>query len=358
MIENWGNPVDQWTAWEGASFKQELYKILGDKRISHEEALAMAQKFDLEKEDTIQYTFRQIAPLKEAMWDAFVGTDTRVDKNVLREYLQALAKEVKKVPCEPTERPIQEQPTPLPEVQVEVQAREESEPHHIPKPKDVETVKEKSDAEKIRALQKYFHFKDSEVQHIIETINAYTSTTWLEKDSLSIIPFLEGYKNYLETSLQWLDSKMKENIKQAIGRKTIHVSDIIEDRMKFVDQQILEKDYLESARIRELGNERWNIDHALSQSFDFINHQVLPSATLYIKYQDGKWWFNIPQDEKDTELHMKLLTTKTMLNAPVSETWDFDRTMSDTLVDGKIWQAYSEHWDIFDDREDGKHWVW
>jgi hypothetical protein len=177
----------------------------------------------------------------------------------------------------------------------------------------------------------------------IESVSTYFSVdltklnNQLEKNhlNLDLVSFLSWYKNYIEENLSTFE--YKEKIIDSISKKIGQLSEIVQERIDWVDEQIEENDYKKEDRVKEIQNQRWIINSKIQELFSDINNKVLPWASLLLKNQ------SIPNDSKKIK-HESLEEIQTMFEAKILDDWDFDKTFwSWELID-----ANTNNWNTLD----------
>lgn len=155
----------------------------------------------------------------------------------------------------------------------------------------------------------------------IDGIDKKCSEYWI---NFNISWFLNWYKEYFQKNLSWLDESITQKIKEVIKIKLFKINEIIDERIKFVDEQIRKWNYKLSDRKNEIKNQRWIINSKLQENFSALNNTVLPWAALLLKsenwtivnpyawrwYLDTIWW--------------KVYEMKNMFDSKVNEEGDFD----------------------------------
>lgn len=154
----------------------------------------------------------------------------------------------------------------------------------------------------------------------IESIEKRCSEYWINFD---IAWFLNWYKEYFDKNLKWFDESIIWKIKEVIRIKLFKINEIIDERAKFVDEQIKKWNYKPADRKKEINNQRWIINWMLQENFSTLNNTVLPWAALLQKSNNWTivnpyaWWY------LDT-IWLKVYEMKNMFWSKVNENWEFD----------------------------------
>lgn len=183
---------------------------------------------------------------------------------------------------------------------------------------------------------------------------------WLEFDFKW---FLDGYKEYIDKNFAWLDKDIIEKVKLSIRIKFFELKKVLEEKIKFVDMQIQEWDYKKEDRLKEIRNERWNINSGIQEAFWLINNTILPSWALLWKIERWEkvdkrssmqiwtraWYYN--------SLDGEIEQARKMFGTEVNEKWDFENSLlrpsftPNRLIDFK--REYDKNvW------EDNNIWFW
>ncbi len=155
-----------------------------------------------------------------------------------------------------------------------------------------------------------------------EALKSKLENNWLELD---IINFLVTYKNYIDNNIYWIWLQITDKIRKSIWLRVLKLSQIIDERIAFVDMQISEWDYKSEDRVKEIKNERWIINSRLKDSFSFVDNELLPSIQLLKLKQE--WIINsekIAGYSEEYDINFWIEEINEMINSDLDEDWNFD----------------------------------
>lgn len=190
--------------------------------------------------------------------------------------------------------------------------------------------------------------QDNKTEENIETLDTVsdyfkieiiTLTEQLEKNwlNLDLVNFLTTYKKYIDTNLVWLNNDILEKIKKSIWLRILELSNIVTERIAWVDEQIEENDYKKEDRKKEIQNQRWIINGELNDLFLEVNNKILPSAMVLAKKVNTKAL------DEDLEISK-------MFEAELTDDGEFDKTWRS----GEVYDAATNSWSVIDSNDE-KH---
>lgn len=164
----------------------------------------------------------------------------------------------------------------------------------------------------------------------IENIEKKCLDYWIDFD---ISWFLNWYKDYFQKNLSWLDENIVWKIKEIIRLKIFKINKILDERIKFVDEQISKWNYKPSDRKNEIHNQRWIINSMLQDELSFLNNSVIPSAWLLAKVSR---WEKIDKTSSMqisnrawsvNSVDLEIIQARKMFESEIDWNWDFQNNL-------------------------------
>ncbi|UFX83167.1 hypothetical protein [Candidatus Absconditicoccus praedator] len=115
------------------------------------------------------------------------------------------------------------------------------------------------------------------------SLDEYSREADMEDKNLSLENFLIEYKEYIENNLSDVDEDMVSKIKESISNRASQVGEKVGERI-----QNVEENYDQEEIERELRRERWSLNKDLNDIFEFVDTQLLPTAMLIKKVDNGE----------------------------------------------------------------------